>query len=254
MTSLAEALSAFAPPPPELLARRELLRRIDSKFALSASRVADVVGGLAGDYAALPLPGGGFLATYQSLYFDTPDLQCFHDHRRGRRLRHKVRIRHYPDRQVSYLEVKSRVSDLVTDKRRLALPFGTETLGPREHAFLRQRVGTAADALAPLLWIDYSRISLIGLHTHERVTIDVDLGFRTLAGGPESLAGLAIVEVKQSPFCARTPIMLALADSGLREGSLSKYCVAVTAVTPQIRRNRLLPDLRAIERIVHDHH
>lgn len=41
---------------------------------------------LAEHYAVIRVPSG-CAASYQSTYFDTPDLRCYHDHRRGRRLR-----------------------------------------------------------------------------------------------------------------------------------------------------------------------
>lgn len=238
---LESRLAGFPAASPELLASRALLSRVDTKFPLPAAGVAEILDGLDADYAVLGVAGGS-LATYRSLYFDTPELRCFHDHRRGRRVRHKVRIRHYPDRALTYLEVKTKRNELVTDKRRLALPYRTEELGARELEFLRGRIGEMADRLAPEVEIGFRRITLIGLHTHERVTVDLDLDV-------DGLDDLAIVEVKQSPFCVRTPIMRALAGAGHRPGSMSKYVAALALHRPELRQNRLRPDLRALERM-----
>jgi hypothetical protein len=242
------ALAGYGGATPELLGRRELLSRIDSKFVVPAHRMDRILLDLADHYAVLRVPTGN-VATYQSLYFDTPALRCFHDHRRGKRVRHKVRIRHYPDREVSFLEVKTKRNETVTDKHRLAIPFGSVALGAAERDFLRSRVGAMVDELQPQLWINYRRISLIGLHTSERVTIDVDLTVDGHAQVSDWFGRVGVVEVKQSPFCVRTPIMRALIGAGLRERSLSKYVVAVALSRPEQRRNRLMPDLRALERI-----
>src|SRR5262245_34239806 len=102
---LAAAFDRFPEAPLELLADRELLRRIDSKYVLPASGLPELAAGLGDGYAVLRVPTGS-VAAYRSLYFDTPDLRSFHDHRRGRRIRHKIRVRHYPDREVSFLEIK----------------------------------------------------------------------------------------------------------------------------------------------------
>ncbi len=245
---LARALEGFAPAAPGLLERRTLLRRADTKFTLPAAQLPAIAAALARDYAVLGVPGGGALATYRSLYFDTADLRCFHDHRRGRRVRHKVRIRHYPDRRLSFVEVKARRNERVADKHRLPIAYGQGWLGAPERAFLRGHVGYA-DALRPQLWIDYRRITLLGLAAPERVTIDVELEVARVDGARRPLGPLAIIEVKQASWSAHTPVMRALAAAGLREGSSSKYVAAVACLRPEARKNRLLPALRAFERI-----
>jgi hypothetical protein len=246
---LAMLLDCFADASPQLLEQRSLLRRIDSKFSIAADRVHQLLPWLVEDYAALRVPGGGAIAGYRSLYFDTPDLRCFHDHRRGRRIRHKVRIRHYPDRRLSVLEVKSRRSECVTDKWQLPIAYGQERLGRRERAFLDERVGGLADLLRPQLWTDYRRISLIGTRTCERVTIDLELAALGLDGARRGLDRIAVIEVKQATSSVHTPVMRLLSASGLREGSPSKYITSVALLRPEVRHNRLLPDLRAVERI-----
>jgi hypothetical protein len=235
-------LAGFPGASKELLDSRELLHRVDTKFAIPVAALEAVLRGLGEHYAVLRVPRGA-LATYRSLYFDTPDLQCFHDHRRGRRVRHKIRIRHYPDRDLTFLEVKTKKNELVTDKKRRPLPYGTEELTADDLEFLRGRIGGMAEILEPQVWIGFRRATLIGLHTQERVTIDLDLDVA-------ALGGLAILEVKQSPFCVRTPVMMAIAEAGHREGSVSKYIAALATSRPDLRQNRLLPDLRSLARMV----
>ena len=246
---LASALAAFAAPSAQLLQGRELLRRVDSKFVVKSSRLATLVGGLEHDYAAFRVEAGA-IATYQSLYFDTPDLTCFHDHRRGRRLRHKVRIRHYPDRSISFLEIKSKKSDLVTHKHRITIPYGSEALGAAELGFLRGHLGPIADALRPELRVNYRRIGLLGLTADERVTIDLELDFIGMDGATRGMGEAAIIEITQASASRGSPIARRLAAAGSREQSLSKYTTAIAVLRPEIRKNRLLVDLRAIERIM----
>ena len=187
---------------------------------------------------------------YSTLYYDTEDLRSFHDHRRGRRLRHKIRIRHYPDRAISYLEIKSKRSDLVTHKHRIRIPYRSEELGDEQVAFLRGHLGTLADDLRPELRVNYRRVGLLGLRTDERVTIDLELDFIDLDGNVSQMGDVAIVEVKQSAASRCSPITRRLAAAGLREQSLSKYTTAIALTRTGVRRNRLLPDLKAVERIM----
>jgi hypothetical protein len=245
---LASALDSFVAAPAPLIARRALLHRAETKFTLAAARLPDLLPALARDYAVVRVPSGATIARYASLYFDTGELRCFHDHRRGRRIRHKVRIRHYADRRASFLEVKTRRNERVVDKQRLAIAHGQDRLGGAERAFLRDHVAFA-DALRPHLWIDYRRITLIGAATHERVTIDVDLAAGRLDGTRRGFGPRAVIEVKQAPARACTPVIRALAAAGLRDGSSSKYVTAVALLRPEVRNNRLLPALRAALRI-----
>jgi hypothetical protein len=247
---LGPVLASFPPAAPELLERRSLLSRIDSKFVVPVAELHRLLAGLDQDYAILRV-ASGCIATYDNLYFDTAALRCFHDHRRGRRIRHKVRFRHYPDRGLSFLEVKTKRNEAVTDKRRLAVPYRHEELGPAERGFLRGHVGELADDLRPALAISYRRLSLIGLAADERVTIDLGLsaGDRDDAEVARALGHLAVIEVKQWPYCVRTPIMRAVRGAGHRVTSMSKYITALSLLHPELCRNRLRAALRRLERI-----
>jgi len=99
LTHLLEDMREF---PPEDLQKRSLQRRVDTKFLCAATALNDLVPALGGDYGLL-LACGEPLARYRTLYFDSPDRRFYHQHRRGRRDRFKVRSRHYLDRTVSKL-------------------------------------------------------------------------------------------------------------------------------------------------------
>jgi hypothetical protein len=246
---LAEVLDLFAPASAELLAQRKLLRRTDSKFVLAASSLSSVLRELSHDYA-LVRAGARLLATYKTLYFDTPDLQCFHAHRRGRRPRHKIRLRHYPDRELTFFEIKTKKSEVITQKVRVAVPYGTDTLSEVAHASLRTHAVhglTPSSTFEPQLWTNFHRLTLLGLRTEERVTIDVDLRV-----GPSELlvdvGEVVILEVKQAFASRCTPVMSALRSAGLRPASASKYCTGIALTRAGVPLNRLLPALRMLGR------
>jgi hypothetical protein len=240
------SLATFARATPALLAERELLRRIDLKYVLGRDRLGALLGALAEDYAVLPVGRDG-AAVYQNLYFDTPELRCFHDHRRGRRIRHKVRIRHYPDRELSFLEVKTKRGEALTDKRRRRIEFARERLDAGDVAFLRDHAGELAGALAPAMRVDYRRVALFNPRLEERLTID--FAIEAAQGNVRvALGALAIVEIKRAPGGPpRTPAIRALAALGIRERSLSKYCTAMALIHPTVRHNRLRPALRVLQ-------
>ena len=68
-----DLLARFPSAPSGLVQRRELSRRADSKFVVSPAEALAVLPPLAGDYAVLAA-GDGLVASYRTLYFDTPSL------------------------------------------------------------------------------------------------------------------------------------------------------------------------------------
>lgn len=239
-------LGYFALAPSSLVERREMDRRAESKFVMPVSAAVALLPFLANEYALLPA-GPALVATYRTLYFDTADLQFFHAHRCGRRIRHKVRIRHYTDRAVSFLEVKTRLGEDETMKARRRRPYGDSELGPDDVDFVRAHVAGAQD-LFPQAWTDFRRLTLLGVRLEERVTIDRNLRVTT-ASRTESLPDLAVVEVKQSRLDRRSVAMEALRKAGWRPGWASKYCIGITLTRPEVRATRLLPQLRAFRAV-----
>lgn len=247
---LLETLRAFDQASPALLERRALLQRSDAKFLASARAVTATLERLRDSYTVLPA-GGHSIATYQNLYFDTPALRCYHDHRCGRRVRQKVRIRNYPERQMAYLEVKTRRNELLTDKHRMAMQYGATAIDEPGLEFLGRHCLYSAE-LEPTLEIDYQRVSLIGISTEERVTVDYHMVARRWPGtGGDlelGLEQLAIIEVKQPALDLSSPVMRVVRGQGLKLCSFSKYSIA-TALGGSVPCNSFKPTLRALERI-----
>jgi hypothetical protein len=157
-----------------------------------------------------------------------------------------VRVRHYLDRGLSTLEVKTRHHERLTTKRSQPHPFLCDALDATARAFVHTGCGFA-EPVMPQVHTSFRRITLLRAESNERVTIDLDLVFE----GREhitTLGNVAIVEVKQWPFSRTTPAMRELLRRGCRPVALSKYCAAIASTRPQVRRNRLLPGLRVLER------
>jgi len=242
-----QRLAPFAPAPSELIALRELSLRTDTKFVLPAAAAAAIVPRLAQDYALLGA-GEVSIATYRTLYFDTVGLDLYHAQRRGFRVRHKARIRHYPDRGVSSLEIKTRRSELETVKTWRWRKDEHDDLDDDDQAFVRLHTGLQDD-VHPQVWTAFRRVTLLGLQTEERVTVDLE--FAVGAGpGTRTFRDLAILEVKQRPFRRDTPVMSALRAARRRSGWMGKYFVAIALTRPEVPVGALRPGIRALERLV----
>ena len=243
----ARALGAFEPVSPELLARRDLLQRTDTKYLLPRRALPELLAQLGRDYRVL-YAGQRPSALYLTQYLDTPAFDLFHDHRRGKRLRFKLRVRHYIDRGLSYLEVKGKCAGGGTRKSRRALGYMCDELSPDDDRWLSEQAPIDGATLAPSLVNQFSRITLVGIELPERITLDMDLGFQNDESSC-TLSGVLVVEVKQPRFFRRSPVMQALARCRALPGSTSKYCVGSMLLRPGLRHNRLLPALARIERV-----
>ena len=249
MTDFDTAIAAFTPTPTADASRSALQERLTTKFLLPATIAASILAELTERYTLL-LAGDQRTATYRTLHFDTEDLAFFHAHRRGYRRREKARIRHYDDRRLSYFEIKLRINAHKTIKQRCVREYGDDVLHAEDLALLAQYTGIDG-RLVPQVWTLFQRLTLVNVRDDERVTLDFDLRFRD--GDREvERTHAAIIEVKQPRLCRHSPVMRVLQRHGIRAAEFSKYCAAIVALRAGVRHNRLLPRLRAFERIKHE--
>ena len=239
-------LLRFEEASPELLNARLLLQRTDRKYLLARRDLAALLSTLAADYRVLR-SAGHLVASYRTVYFDTPELRTFEDHRRERRCRCKVRVRHHLDRGLTFLEIKCKGRDGRTSKARLERPFGCEEIDADATRFVDRHCALGAGRLAPALALEFRRVTLIGDRVDERMTIDWDL--RIASGARrDRLPDVAIVEVKQPRYSNRTPSVRALRAMHVQERGISKYCIALTRLAP-VRPHAFRPVLRKMEQL-----
>jgi VTC domain len=225
---------------------RALQQRIDRKYLVAAHRLEPLLRQLQPEHLLL-LASEASWAHYESVYFDSAQLDFYHAHRRGRMPRHKVRIRHHLDRQLTFLEVKRKESGGRTTKFRLSLPFGRTDIGAQDRRFVEQHAACDAARLVPVLTISFLRLTVLGRSVNERLTLDKDLVI--LAGGRRTqVPPVVIVEVKQSQFGNRTPAIHALRAVHARQIAVSKYCLG-TLLSEQAESPVFRPILRALERL-----
>jgi hypothetical protein len=231
----------------DLNVRAPLLDRQENKYLLTASQLAELSLDLA-DRADVLEIDGRTVFTYETTYFDTPDLLTFRQHAQGKRRRMKVRSRRYVDSGECWLEVKLKGSRGRTVKQRLAID--TRRHGQVDGEVIefidrcvRQEYGERfAEPLGPALTMRYRRITLVGADRPERVTIDHAASFRAATGEQvDAPHDLVIVEVK-SPD-GHGVADQALHARGVRSTSCSKYCVGVAMLGLDERYNRFKPVL-----------
>lgn len=249
-TLIAECLSMFAPVSLEALNdKAAMLERLDNKYICAADRLRPAFEDFAREFDMLEIEGRRVF-TYATRYFDSPDARAYNDHHQGRRKRCKVRVRHYADAELTFLEVKLKDTRDVTVKKRLRLEAPLDELDDRAIAFVEQEwqalYGTPFGLeLRPTIDMTYTRMTLVAREGGERMTVDSGLSFR---------AGGRLVAVPQDMFILETKSAKGrgLADSILRARRLhptrrvSKYCVGMAATAQVARRNRFLPAMRRL--------
>jgi VTC domain-containing protein len=204
-------------------------RRVDTKYVVAVEQLPDLIGELSESHAALEIDGHRRFS-YESVYFDTADLRCFHDHVAGRRPRFKTRSRLYRETGACFFEVKVRQDEMV--KRQRPYPrqaHGTLDDGAREFLddTLRELAGEPAPTdLAPSLSTRYDRITLGARDGGERTTVDLAVELRTMDDRAVSLRdGRALVETKSEDGGGHADELLRAA--GCEPVSLSKYRLGV---------------------------
>ncbi len=216
-----------------------LQRRVDKKFLLTSSQLATLLAALDDDFAVMDIADRRIFG-YSSTYFDTPDLDQFRAHRQGRRRRFKVRTRTYLDSGLCMFEAKLKGVRGETDKYRIPHPLGERTvMNDADRAFLATLLdteyGIAMPELNPVMTVDYNRGTLVNPHSRERLTCDVQLLCRDKdreVAGPD----LVVVETKSAD--GRGVADRVLADMGIRDLSMSKYCVGIALLHPHLPANR----------------
>ena len=95
----------------------------------------------------------------------------------------------------------------------------------------------------------FDRITLVNKKKTERLTIDMNLNFlNTYTGITKSLEKLAVIELKRDGL-VYSPVLEMLRTLRILPMGFSKYCIGSAITNLALKRNRILPKLRQIEKI-----
>ena len=235
-----DPLAQFAPISLEdLTVQAALLQRFDTKYIVPLQRIEDVYAALSD--STLILENDGMRATsYVTAYFDSEDLHTYFDHLKKRRKRFKIRTRYYAESTDGFLEIKIQMPRGQTRKVRWPLDVsesGSE-LSDEHRELLNEALQSSS--YQPLshqyqqtLTTTFSRTTLFDPVTLERITIDFDLLASTDGASVELGHRHAIVEIKSPTQVGHAHRVFT--SLGIRPVSVSKYCVAMTALHPEYR-------------------
>ena len=233
--SLKLTLGAFQPVGLDEIRGATLMDRADIKFTLHRSHFAEVLQALVPYYSILKV-NEHFINPYESVYFDDEKFSLYLNHHNQRSNRYKVRYRKYAATDVSFLEIKVKNSNGRTIKERILSSGTHHFLDEREQAFLSSNVVADFSTLKSNLQVNYSRITLVNKLSQERVTFDLDL--KLFNTNREVLyQNVVIAEVKQDRLSYHTKIRQLLKSKQIPDTRVSKYCLGVISLYPNLKSN-----------------
>lgn len=233
----------------ETKSRAELITRFDEKYIIPTRLLENILLACRKDYDVLEITGKKLL-NYETVYYDTPDLDLYDAHHSGHLNRTKIRIRRYIDTGVSFLETKFKNNKGFTVKSRKMLdesiqhPLSELRLSPtrKNEKIHKENLSASATVL-------YRRITLVNKNNPERVTIDTGIEFIHQAEKVK-LKDYIIAEIKKDRK-QQSPFKNNIQHLQLKSGAISKYCLAILHLYDKIKKNRFKPQLHLLNKQIH---
>jgi len=228
----------------------QLMNRTDQKYVCDTATFLRLLALAAPQYFVQDIDGKR-VATYRTVYWDTPDGHTFYrTHQCGHLPRTKVRVRTYVDSALTFLEVKRKNNHGKTKKKRIAVPSIDDVMANATgDEFLCERTGLHFDGLIPCCGNNFHRITLVNKAKTERLTIDFDLDFDNLeTGATRHMENIVIIELKRDGR-AFSPILPLMRRLRIKKSGFSKYCIGSSLTNPALPQNRFKKRLRRIAKI-----
>lgn len=225
----------------------KLLDRFDTKFTFRTDQLTGILEEMVPHYRILQV-GDARSHRYETLYFDTNNLALYSRHHSGKFARQKVRYRKYLDSQLCFFEVKTKTNKGRTLKKRIRRADFQEVIEGESEVLLRTETPFCAPDFHPALQVDFTRLTFVGKHSPERLTIDLNLSYGA-EGKSLHLPKLVIAEVKRDRSSSVSVFTEAMRRHRIWAGSMSKYCFGVANLYPLVKRNLFQERLRQIQKL-----
>lgn len=221
-----------------------LSERVDRKYLVRGKLFEEVLAEIDPGTRVLDIDGVRTFR-YETVYFDTPELDTYLMAARSRPGRVKIRIRSYLDSGLCRLEVKRKNRIGITAKYQTS-----HRLEERNHllsedlAFVSEVApkGLERDLLRPTLTVRYLRTTLVGHDLHSRMTIDTELEAIDRYGRGVALGEFVLVETKSQG--RPTALDHRLWKRHCRPVKMSKYCTLMAVLNPCLPANKWNRTLR----------
>lgn len=248
-------LSSFTGHGLDDLNNANLMSRVDTKFILPISFLAELLQQVKEDYTVLDIDQKRIFS-YHNQYLDSDDMRFYQDHHNGKLNRFKIRRRNYLDTNTEYLEVKFKNNKKRTIKTRIKLSepvpnkmskqaIAQTTTNDTCSQFISHEISNKFDdAFISQLSVKqqggYRRIALANEQKAERLTLDFDLWYKKDEFNKAvQLPGFFIAELKQNKKSKRSPFYQLMTANNIAPVSFSKYCIGCSLLYgKQLKSNK----------------
>jgi hypothetical protein len=230
----------------------KLMNRFDTKYVFSIAKLPSFLKLLTENYRLLEISGERTFP-YNTVYLDTSQYLFYNQHVTGKLLRHKVRYRTYEASGATYLEVKRKTNKNRTIKWRLRNNFDSGLIDKEASEFIQEHILTSTHDLNPVMRNRFTRSTLVGTETPERITIDYMMDFTGMNGKSIRLPFVTIVELKSETCACHSPFRSAVIKSGIHPVGFSKYCIGNSLLLDVQRKNVLKQRLLLLNKIENEY-
>jgi hypothetical protein len=237
----------------EDLGSLSLMNRVEIKYLLNFHKVPGLIDMLADKYQALEINGLRSFP-YSSTYMDTDDSLFYNQHVRGQLDRFKIRYRRYESADRSFLEVKRKTNKGRTVKWRIEKMEDDVFFENKAAGFISKYSPVGPDSIKKVLLNRFTRITLAGIESKERITIDFNITFSDCNGNAGlSFPHLAIVELKKESYSDSSYFRNLIKNANVHPSSFSKYCVGSCLLNNTLKRNALKPKLLLLKKLENEY-
>ncbi len=231
--------------------RVKLQNRTDTKFVFNADILPIVLNEIKEFYSILEIKEKR-TNSYKTLYYDTKDLQSYIRHHNGKANRIKVRFRKYIESDLNYLEVKFKNNKSRTIKARTKTKDIETNLSDSSKQFVIDNSYSFFDnkEIIPVLWNSFTRLTLVHKTANERLTIDLNLGFKSFSNDKEeNIPHIIIAEVKQEKASSNSDFIKAIRKQHVRQSGMSKYCIGTALLHENLKQNNFKERILKINKL-----
>ena len=226
----------------------QLQNRMDTKLIFHIDRLPFILEGMKQHYQVFEIDHGR-LNPYSTVYFDDDQWKLYLLHHNEKSNRFKLRFRTYLSSNLSFFEIKYKNNKGRTVKERIKVPEITGTIEGKAAELLAAISPVPASDFLPKLKVNYSRITFVSKEKNERVTIDINMVYSNREK-ELALNDLVIAEVKQGRASTGSPFLKIMKGQGIRPGSISKYCLGVLLLNPEVKQNNFKIKLISVNKII----
>ena len=227
----------------------KLMNRTDTKFVFHIEKFPSILEALKSDYKVLEIMNNR-ICDYQTLYYDTDNFDLYMKHHNGRLNRYKVRCRKYVESDLNFFEIKFKNNKSRTIKSRIKLDTIDYSLHSSAKEFLKSVTNLRPENLKPVCWVNYSRITLVNKNLPERLTLDIGLTVKN-ENNEKKFEQMVIAELKQDSSSSKSPFFRLMNKSRIKKYSISKYCLGVTQLFPEVKQNLFKSKLLILNKILY---